>query len=101
MAAKPYRVFLDENFSLTEIDMPELAGRFARLDQALAHCRSLMESDLRAMLRPDMSAQDLFECWIQFGDSPRIEGQDFDAESCARSLCPKLCAERDQPKGPV
>jgi hypothetical protein len=94
-----FRVILHENFSLSGDEVPSDEGHFQTFEAALDHCKALIDQDLDAMRRPDMSPQDLFECWVQFGDCPVIHPGDFSAEDYVRMRCRSLKPDGDQGKG--
>ena len=93
MTQQTYRVLVDENFHFMDEDERYESGRYPTLELAEAHCREILDLDLSGMLRPDMSAQDLFECWMQFGDDPWIEGGTFSAVDYVRDQAEALCPE--------
>jgi hypothetical protein len=67
-----FKVMVDDNFHYMDEDERSEHGTFATLDAAVAACRALVDRSLRASWKPGMSADDLYEQYVAFGDDPFI-----------------------------
>jgi hypothetical protein len=92
-----YKVLIDDNFHYMDESERVTHGVFATADEALAACRSIVDDFLTDALEPGMSATDLYERYVSFGDDPFIVPVDqkgapvaFSAWEYARQRCEKV-----------
>jgi hypothetical protein len=96
-----FKVMVDDNFHYMDEDERSEHGTFATLDAAVAACRALVDSSLRGSWKPGMSADDLYEQYVAFGDDPFIVAPPgvasaaalFSAHTYARERAPAIWAE--------
>lgn len=93
-----YRILVDDNFHYQEEDARREHGVFDTRDEALAECRALVEQSLAAAYRPGMTAEQLYDAYVGFGDDPFIviiDGRDdqakFSAWTYAKERCAAIC----------
>jgi hypothetical protein len=93
-----YRVMVDDNFDyMDEEDRWEL-GSFATAQEAIAACRALVEKDLADYFKPGMTAAELYELYVDFGDDPFIVGTPgepwikFSAWDYAKKRAEEICS---------
>lgn len=94
----PYRVLVDDNFHyMDEAERYEL-GVFETWDAALAASKQIVDEFLTSSLRPDITAKELFELYVLFGEDPFIvpvseadERRDFSGSNYAKDQCAHLC----------
>ncbi len=99
-----YKVVVDDNFHYQEADHRREDGIFDELEQALAHCRDIVERSLAEEFRPGISAEALYDRYTSFGEDPFIvvlDGKEdrakFSAWSYAKSRCEVMCPQDAQP----
>src|SRR5580704_12659341 len=95
-----YKVMIDDNFHYMDEDERHEHGTYDTREEALAVCRAIVETSVKAQLEPGMSAEALFKRYQDFGDDPFIlviDGRDdaakFSAWSYALELCTSTCGE--------
>jgi hypothetical protein len=88
-------VFVDDNFHYMNEDERYKAGVFASYEDALAEAKRIVDEDLAYNMKPGMTADALYEQYIQFGEDPFIipAGKDdgFSAWDYAKTQCLKVC----------
>jgi hypothetical protein len=68
----PYTVMIDDNFHYMDQDERLEHGTFATLEEALAVCRKLVDDWLADHHKPGMTATQLYEIYVGFGEDPFI-----------------------------
>jgi hypothetical protein len=86
-----YQVLVDDNFHF--MDESRKSKSFATADEAVAHCKRMVDEDLAGYLRsnPGIGADKLFEMYAAFGDDPFIRGLDFSGWDYARQRAEEMC----------
>jgi hypothetical protein len=78
-------------------DARHTLGEYATAEEALTAARDVVESDLRELYRPGMSATKLFQLYTTFGRDPYIISSDdncaFSAWDYARARSRELSGE--------
>ena len=96
MAAR-YKVFVDDNFHYRDEDERRLAGEYDTMERALSVARAIVDESLRHLHERGMSAADLTEQYVFFGEDPFIVPSDgerpFSAREYARSRIAEMCRE--------
>jgi hypothetical protein len=100
-----YQVLVDDNFHF--MDESRKSKSFATADEAVAHCKRMVDEDLAGYLRsnPGIGADKLFEMYAAFGDDPFIRGWTSRAgithgnglKRCAPTRLPDSAAPRQSP----
>ena len=90
-----YRVLVDDNFHYMDESERYTAGEYDSCEQAIEKCKRIVDDFLLDGLKPSMTAQQLMEMYIFFGEDPFIVSQDtgcsFHARDYARQRCEELC----------
>ena len=81
-----YTVFVDDNFHFLDEDERWCAGEFATAEEALAKCRKIVEESVDHCAEPGMTAEEVYEAYVSFGDDPFIKGVEFSAWGYAKQL---------------
>jgi hypothetical protein len=68
----PYKVMVDDNFHYMEEDERREHGTFPTLDAAVAACRRLVDEALLDEYKPSITAAELYDRYLSFGDDPFI-----------------------------
>lgn len=89
-----YVVRVADNFHYMDENEHYTHGTFASWAEALAAARSIVDECLQDYIRPGMSAGELYEQYISFGDDPFIvptpEGERFSGWAYAKARCAEL-----------
>ena len=93
-----YKVFVDDNFHYMDEDERTFAGEFPDEESALAVCRRIVDECLENAYKPGMSAADLWQGYVGFGEDPFIvpvnaPAVKFSAWDYARQRCAELCTQ--------
>ena len=93
---KRYQLLIDDNFHF--MDEGERVGpiEFDTPDAALAEARRIVDADLAGYFKPGMTAAEMYELYVAFGDDPFIVSDDpaaqsFSAWQYAERRCKELC----------
>jgi hypothetical protein len=68
----PYKVMVDDNFHYMEEDERREHGTYQTLDEAVAACRKLVDEALLDEYKPSITAAELYDRYLSFGDDPFI-----------------------------
>jgi hypothetical protein len=90
-----YTLFVDDNYHYMDESYRYRQGDYPTLEQALQAARDIVENWLLANYRPGMTAEALYEGYIQYGEDPFIvppagEEVAFSAWDYARQRCSEL-----------
>lgn len=95
-----YKVFVDDNFHFMDESERYCDGEYATLAEATARCRAIVDKVLKHLREPGMTAEQLYESYVSFGEDPWIQGGgDFSAWAHARERCAALCPDRGRTIG--
>jgi hypothetical protein len=75
-----YKVMVDDNFHYMEEDERREHGTFPTLDEAVTACRKLVDEALLDEYKPDITAAELYDRYVSFGDDPFIVAPERAAE---------------------
>jgi hypothetical protein len=99
----PYKVMTDDNFHYQEEDQRSRSGAFATAEEALDACRRLVdESLLHEYEQGGVTAEALYDRYIDFGDDPFVVALDgapgvkFSAWTYARQRAAELTAPGEE-----
>lgn len=67
-----YVLKVADNFNYMDADEWYEAGRFANVEDAIATCKRIVLESLTHCYKPGMTAGDLYEQYLAFGDDPFI-----------------------------
>jgi hypothetical protein len=95
-----YCVLVDDNFHYMNADERRQAGVYETVDKALAVCRRIVDRSVKQMYRRGMSAKDLYESYVTFGEDPFIQVLDveddraeFSAWNYAKERCQAISGQ--------
>ncbi|MFA5894467.1 MAG: hypothetical protein WC851_01705 [Candidatus Shapirobacteria bacterium] len=93
-----YQVFVDDNFHFMDESERYLHGEFDTCEEAIVACKKIVDDCLKSSYQPKMSADQLYESYIGFGDDPFIKCDDkscdFHARDYAKSRCQAIIDEK-------
>ncbi len=99
-----YRVVVADNFHYQDPDEHREHGTYETAAEALAACRAVVDQSLAEEHRAGISADDLYQRYVSFGDDPFIVALDegappppFSAFTYARERCRILCGPDGKP----
>lgn len=101
----PYVVMVDDNFHYMGENERYKHGEFADAGVAIAHCRRIVDEYLDSAHKPGMSASELWDSYVSFGEDPFILSVGaaqvcFSAWEYAKERCRALCAAQHPSHGP-
>src|ERR1700733_4168479 len=67
-----YKVMVDDNFHFLEEDKQYQHGVFPTAEEAIAACKSIVDSDLAGFIKPGMTASELYQAYTDFGRDPFV-----------------------------
>jgi hypothetical protein len=102
-----YIVMVDDNFHYMNEEERWQLGAFATADQAIAASKELVDENLSDYYRPGMTATELYEMYVGYGDDPFVispsdaPNVDFSAWDYAKARAKELCegSVRKPPRG--
>lgn len=96
-----YKVMVDDNFHYQKEDDRWEQGVYETVQEAVAACRGIVDTSLEEGYRPGISAKELYDHYVNFGDDPFIvvldsadERAEFSAWSYAKERCRVICQGR-------
>ena len=90
-----FTVWVDDNFHYQDESERYKLGTFATLEAAIAASKRIVAEYLTSAYKPAMSAKELYESYVAFGDDPWIEGHSpkaFSAWTYAEALAAAMTA---------
>lgn len=94
----PYELLVDDNFHFMDESYRFSAGTFDRYEDAVAKAQAMIDGELVHMLKgkDGVSADELYDLYMGFGNDPFIAGEPqpeeiFSASTYARERCLDLC----------
>jgi hypothetical protein len=94
----PYKVYIDDNFHYQDTEHRYEYGTYQSLEEAVTVARRIVDEFLEWEYRSGMSANDLYDQYVSFGEDPFIvpdervgEGVIFSAWDYAKQRCADLC----------
>jgi hypothetical protein len=78
-AALRFTVFVDDNFHYMDQEERYQYGAFATWNEAVRACRQIVDEELLGMLKPGMTADQLFGQYTGFGSDPFIVSAESEA----------------------
>jgi hypothetical protein len=71
--AARYTVLVDDHFHFMDEDHRYEHGAFATADEAITACKQIVDSCLEHMMKPNTTAEALFDMYTSFGEDPFIK----------------------------
>jgi len=92
-----FQVFVDDNFHYMDASERYRLGAFPTCEAAIEACRGIVDDYLGSTYKQGMTAAELWQSYISFGEDPFIVAPTgatcaFSAWDYARSRCQVLCA---------
>lgn len=91
-----YEVFIEENSHFGDENERYKSGEFADYDEALKHCKKIVDDFLEINYKKAMTAEELYQLYTFFGEDAFIVGTStggFSAREYARKRCREICGE--------
>lgn len=90
-----FEVRVADNFHYMDQDEVYTHGNFGSWPDAVAASRKIVDACLAEYVKPGITAQELYQYYVSFGDDPFItpvpEGESFSAWDYAKERCAQLC----------
>jgi hypothetical protein len=67
-----YKVLVDDNFHHADETERYEFGTFLNVEDAIAACKNIVDSNLTGYTKPGMTAANLYDLYVHFGDDPFI-----------------------------
>lgn len=101
----PYKVMIDDNFHYMDESERITHGEFATLEAAIDVCKAIVDECLKHGYTPGMSAAELYQHYIGFGEDPWVSGAaggvPFSAWTYAKGRCAEICGVADSSAGKI
>jgi hypothetical protein len=97
-----YKVMVDDNFHYQKEDERTEQGVYDTMEDAIAACRAIVDQSLEEWQhRPGISAKELYDLYVLFGDDPFVvvldggdERAEFSAWNYANERCQIICQKQ-------
>ncbi|MGH7563267.1 MAG: hypothetical protein ACREK5_02455 [Gemmatimonadota bacterium] len=89
-----YEVVVADNYHYQDEEYECPAGRFRTWEEAMKRCMEIVDESLRHLHEPGISAEQLWNQYVMFGEDPFIVpagDERFSAWEYARDQCAELC----------
>lgn len=101
----PYVVMVDDNFHYMDENERYQYGEFADPEVAIGHCRRIVDEYLASAYAAGMSASELWDSYVSFGEDPFVLSVDaprahFSAWEYAKEQCQARCDGQNPPHLP-
>jgi hypothetical protein len=74
MKEQKYTVLVDDNYRFMDEDERYEVGSFSTLEEAVAACKAIVDEFLHGAYKPGMTAEQLYDGYVGFGEDPFISG---------------------------
>jgi hypothetical protein len=71
-AMSRYKVMVDDNFHFMDEEERYQHGVFPTAEAAISACKRMVDSDLDELMKPGMTASELYDAYTSFGRDPFI-----------------------------
>lgn len=93
---RKYYVFIDDNFHYMDEGERYNASCFDTNENAVEYCKTLVDKELINLLRPEMTAEVLYDYYTDFGEDPFIRTDEerknyFSAWDYAKEKSKEIC----------
>jgi len=92
-----YKVYIDDNFHYMDESERIFHGLYTTCESAISECEQIVDDCLKNSYKKDMTAIQLYESFIGFGDDPFILSDDktcdFDSSAYAKMQSVKIVQE--------
>ena len=97
----PFKVFIDDNFNYMDENERYQIGEYETEEEAISVCKQVVDDYLLSSYEPSMTAEQLLENYVNFGDDPFIRGggteNSFSAWDYAKTRVFEICEAASQP----
>jgi hypothetical protein len=101
----PFTVFVDDNFHYKDSSARNKNGEYDTYDAAVAACKVIVDESLLENYVKGMSADDLYQRYMMFGEDPWVtpapEGEHFSAWDYAKQQCVERAGALTNPSNVV
>jgi hypothetical protein len=96
--ANSYQVLVDDNYRYMDESERYKLGDFETFEEAEAACKEIVDEFLqKGSKRESITAEELYNCYVMFGEDPWISGEPvpyrFSAWTYAKQRCEQICAD--------
>lgn len=94
MTKQKYTVRILDNFAFMDISAEYNSGTYDTYEEAVSKCKNILDDFLESAYQPGDSADQLYNTYVNFGETPLIWGEnlgDFDSNEYARMKCIEIC----------
>lgn len=93
-----YTVFVDDNFHYMREEERYRHGEYSSYEEALTASKAIVDSFLMEHYKTGVSAEELYQAYVCFGDDPFIvpsdaANPDFSAWTYAKQRCSEICGD--------
>lgn len=93
---RKYYVLVDDNFHYMDESERYNAGGFNTYEDALTFCKEMVDKELLSMYQPGMTAERLYDDYMDFGEDPFIRPNNdaveyFSAWNYAKEKSKEIC----------
>ena len=78
-----YTIHVDDNFHYMDEDERYTLGEFDTAEAAIAAARDIVDQYLQSAYKPGISARELYDSYVTFGEDPWISTDDGDCKFSA------------------
>lgn len=94
-----FRVFVDDNFHYMDESQQYNATSFDNYEDAVLYCKKMVDEELLKMYKPGISADKLYDDYVDFGSDPFIRPNDdkeeyFSAWNYAKEKSEEMCRKQ-------
>ncbi len=93
---KRFEVYVDDNFHYMDESERYLNGKYETEEEALSVCKKIVDDYLIKAYKPEMTAKQLYESYVNFGEDPFIKGGSFRAWSYAEKRSVEFVKKKNE-----
>src|ERR1700730_11315217 len=90
-----YKIYVDDNFHYMDESERYFKGGYETAEAAIGAAKAMVDAELVASYKPDMTAGELYDLYTDFGEDPFIVSEDrncrFSAWDYAKERCQQIC----------
>ena len=92
-----YQVFVDDNYRYMDESERYKLGDYETFEEAEAACKEIVDDFLQRGIEKPITAKELYQCYVMFGEDAFIRGEPvpyrFSAWSYAKQRCEQICGD--------
>lgn len=94
--AMSFTVFVDDNFHYQDESERYKVGEYETFEAAVVVCKEIVDEYLAVTYKKGVSAAELYENYVAFGEDPfvvpRPEGAEYSSWEYAKKRCSEMCS---------